>query len=91
MFWLGVLMAEMAVLIGLCVFTEGYAAIRLFRNRVFLLGDCKIKILDCAELWQDMKTNHCLSGLMSREQYERFCKGTQASGRAGKFMDFKRF
>ncbi|PJM78550.1 hypothetical protein CUU80_08885 [Bifidobacterium scaligerum] len=91
MFWLGVLVAELAVLVGLCLFTADYAAVRLSRDRVFLLGCGGMLVLDSAELWHDMKDRHCVSGLMSREQYGRFRKAAQASCRARKIVDFKGF
>lgn len=91
MFYLGVLLAEVAVLIGLCLFTDDYAAFRLGRDRVLLIGCGSVLLVHSVDLWQDMKEHHCLSGLMTEEQYGRLCRTTQASSRGGRLVDYIRF
>lgn len=91
MIWLMVivlLVISWAVVL-LCITTPDYAALRLWGNRVLLMGNGKAFVLLSVELHKDMKAQHMMFGLLPKEKYDKLRGTTETNSSTKQLMGSK--
>lgn len=91
MIWLLVIVLVMVfwAVVLLCVTTPDYAALRLWGNRVLLMGNGRAFVLLSVELHKDMKTHHKMLGLLPKENYDKLRGTAEANSSEKPLMESK--